>query len=104
MTLPAFCSTVIALLVSPGPTNNTLICLAGSRQGLRNAAKLIPAELLGYLTTTLPLVFIGVSIKFGLLGLAIVGAALVWVTAGALTRTKTGNLRYFHVIQRLASA
>lgn len=58
MTHATFLSAVLALLLAPGPTN-TLMGLAGAQRGLGRVARLLPAELLGYLTTILPLVFLG---------------------------------------------
>ena len=80
MTLSAFSFAVFALLLSPGPTN-TLMGLAGARNGLRCASRLIPAEMLGYLTTVLPLAWLGSEAVEHLPGLAIVLqlAAAVWV-------------------------
>lgn len=49
---------ILLLLVTPGPTN-TLMFLAGAERGLPRAARLIPAELAGYLTTVIPLTLIG---------------------------------------------
>ena len=54
----AFLSAVAALLLAPGPTN-TLMGLAGAQRGLAGVARLLPAELLGYLTTVVPLAFAG---------------------------------------------
>lgn len=58
MTFDTFLFGIGALLLAPGPTN-TLIGLAGARGGLRGVARLLPAELAGYLTTILPLVWLG---------------------------------------------
>jgi len=49
---------ILALLVTPGPTN-TLMFLAGAERGLTRALRLIPAELAGYLLTVVPLVLVG---------------------------------------------
>ena len=52
---------IAALLLTPGPTN-TLLALAGAERGVRRALRLIPVELAGYLTTVIPLTFIGVGL------------------------------------------
>ena len=49
---------ILLLLVTPGPTN-TLLALAGAERGWTRAIRLIPAELGGYLTTTVPLAILG---------------------------------------------
>ncbi len=52
---------ILALLITPGPTN-TLLAVAGAERGLIRAWGLIPAELAGYLTTVIPLTLIGASL------------------------------------------
>jgi threonine/homoserine/homoserine lactone efflux protein len=80
MTLFAFLSAVLALLATPGPTN-TLMALAGAEGGVGRVARLLPAELAGYLTTILPLVWLGSALHA--LGpapaLALKAAAALWV-------------------------
>ncbi len=61
MTYFAFFSAVLALLLAPGPTN-TLMGIAGARGGLGAATRLLPAELAGYLTTILPLTWLGAEL------------------------------------------
>lgn len=61
MTLLAFTAAVLALLLAPGPTN-TLMALSGAGRGLGGAARLIPAELSGYLTAVLPLAWAGAEL------------------------------------------
>jgi len=61
MTTATFLSAVLALLLAPGPTN-TLMGLAGAQAGLRGVVRLLPAELFGYLTTILPLVYLGAEL------------------------------------------
>ncbi len=80
MTLAAFVSAVLALLLAPGPTN-TLMGLAGAARGLRGVARLIPAELAGYLTAILPLAWMGAEVLAHRPGLAVAlkAAAAVWV-------------------------
>lgn len=80
MTLAAFISAVLALLLAPGPTN-TLTGLAGAQGGLARVLRLIPAELGGYLTTILPLALAGAEL-FGhwpAAAAALKLAAAVWV-------------------------
>ena len=71
---------VLALLLTPGPTNS-LVLLAGAERGLAGAARLIPAELAGYLATVIPLTLAGQSLLATWPGLrtAIAIAAAVWV-------------------------
>lgn len=80
MTLLAFTTAVLALLLAPGPTN-TLIGVAGSQGGLSRAARLIPAELAGYLTAVLPLALLGSRFfaEFPVVALILKSAAAVWV-------------------------
>ncbi|TCV69283.1 hypothetical protein [Neorhizobium sp. S3-V5DH] len=58
MSYPAFISAVFILLLSPGPTN-TLMGLASARNGFWLVPRLLPAELLGYLSMILPLTWLG---------------------------------------------
>lgn len=84
MTYALFFSAVLALLLSPGPTN-TLMCLAGARAGLRGVASLLPAELLGYLSANLPLAWLGAGLlarwRSAAAGLQLVAAAWVMFLA-----------------------
>jgi threonine/homoserine/homoserine lactone efflux protein len=57
LSLPAFALAVFLLLLTPGPTN-TLLAISGAARGLKASLPLIGAELGGYLTTILPLVFL----------------------------------------------
>lgn len=57
MSLSAFALAVLLLLLTPGPTN-TLLAVSGAARGLKASLPLIGAELGGYLTTILPLVFL----------------------------------------------
>ncbi len=76
---------VLALLLTPGPTNS-LMLLAGAERGLRQAARLIPAELAGYLLTVVPLALIGQSALSAWPGLRLIVtlSAAVWVAILAL--------------------
>lgn len=80
MTLAAFVSAVLALLLAPGPTN-TLMALAGAQRGPRQVLRLLPAELSGYLTTILPLVWLGPQLldRVPALAISLKLAAAVWV-------------------------
>jgi hypothetical protein len=82
MTLAAFLTAVLGLLLTPGPTN-TLMGLAGASAGLTRVARLLPAEILCYLTMILPLAFMG---------------------AGSIARRGQGGTGRMQVIQRAASA
>jgi threonine/homoserine/homoserine lactone efflux protein len=57
LSLSAFALAVLLLLLTPGPTN-TLLAVSGAARGLKASLPLIGAELGGYLTTILPLVFL----------------------------------------------
>lgn len=85
LTLPAFLSAILALLLAPGPTN-TLMGLAGAQRGLRGVVRLLPAELAGYLAVILPLSVAGAGVlaRWPALGLGVKAAAAVWVLALAL--------------------
>jgi threonine/homoserine/homoserine lactone efflux protein len=76
---------ILALLLTPGPTN-TLLLLAGAERGLAAAARLIPAELAGYLASVLPLALAGQSVLAAWPGLrlAVALTAAVWVALLAL--------------------
>jgi threonine/homoserine/homoserine lactone efflux protein len=80
MTFAAFFFAVLTLLLSPGPTN-TLMGLAGAQNGLRSIAPLIPAELLGYLTTIVPLAWLGSEAleRWPVFAIAMKLAAAGWV-------------------------
>lgn len=89
MTLAAFVSAVLALLLAPGPTN-TLMGLAGAQRGLRPMLRLLPAELAGYLTTVLPLAWLGAGLvahaPVAAMALKLAAAAWVMVLAVRLWR------------------
>jgi len=71
---------VLVLLLTPGPTNS-LMLLAGAERGWPGAARLIPAELAGYLLTVLPLSLMGTTVlaDHHALRTAVTLAAAVWV-------------------------
>ncbi len=76
---------VLALLLTPGPTNS-LMLLAGAERGLTGAARLIPVELAGYLTTVIPLTLVGQSVFAANPDLRMIVALLaaVWVAVLAV--------------------
>jgi threonine/homoserine/homoserine lactone efflux protein len=89
---------IFVLLVTPGPTN-TLLAIAGTERGWSHALRLIPAEIGGYLVTTIPLALVGVRLLEALPAskTAITLAAAAWVLwlSIALWRvpaTRTGDL------------
>lgn len=61
MSLAELTFAVLLLLLTPGPTN-TLMLVAGAERGLGRAVRLIPAELLGYFLTVLPLTLVGAGL------------------------------------------
>ena len=69
MSTLTFLFAVLALLLAPGPTN-TLIGLAGAQHGLHRVARLIPAELAGYLTAIVPVALLGGQVLASAPGLA----------------------------------
>lgn len=85
MTYFAFLSSVLALLLAPGPTN-TLMGIAGARGGLGASARLLPAELAGYLTTILPLTWLGAELlaRFPSASVSLKVVAAIWVMALAV--------------------
>ncbi len=58
MTLMELNLALLALLITPGPTN-TLLALAGAQGGLRAGLRLLPVELLAYLCVVAPLALFG---------------------------------------------
>lgn len=80
MTLAAYVSAVMALLLAPGPTN-TLMGVAGAQRGFRRMLPLLPAEMAGYLLTVLPLLVFGQSLlaSWPAAGTALKLAAAAWV-------------------------
>lgn len=80
MTTAEFSLAILALLVTPGPTN-TLMVLAGAERGAVRALRLIPAELAGYLVTVVPLALAGAPLFAALPGAraGVAVAAGIWV-------------------------
>lgn len=58
MTMMELTFALLALLLTPGPTN-TLVALAASARGWRGALRLLPYEIAAYLLVTLPLALLG---------------------------------------------
>lgn len=85
MTTPELSLAILALLLTPGPTNS-LMLLAGAERGILGAGRLIPVELAGYLITVVPLALVGDSLLEAWPGLhaAVTLAAAVWVAVLAL--------------------
>lgn len=87
MTDTAFVAAVFAILIAPGPTN-TLMGLAGARSGLAGVLRLVPAEVSGYLTTIVPLAYVGAEVldryPAGAAALKVVAAAWVMFLAWRL--------------------
>lgn len=96
MTIFAFLAAAFALLIAPGPTN-TLMAVAAAQNGLRRSARLISAEIAGYLVIVLPLSYIGSQLFAVMPWLVIaleVGAAIwVMVLAVKLWRQPTNTAR-----------
>ena len=80
MSLSAFALAVLLLLLTPGPTN-TLLAVSGAARGLKASMPLIGAELAGYLTTIVPLVFLAAPLLADqpVASLAIKLASTLWV-------------------------
>lgn len=80
MSYPAFISAVFILLLSPGPTN-TLMGLASARNSFWVVPRLLPAELLGYLSMILPLTWLGGELiaRWPETALVLKAAAGIWV-------------------------
>jgi threonine/homoserine/homoserine lactone efflux protein len=85
MTVPELTLAVLALLLTPGPTNS-LMLLAGAERGLTGAARLIPTELAGYFLTVLPLALAGTTVLADHQGFrsGLTLAAAVWVAVLAV--------------------
>lgn len=76
---------VLALLLTPGPTNS-LVLLAGAERGLTGALRLIPSELAGYLLTVVPLTLVGTALlaDHPSVRTAVTLAAALWVAVLAV--------------------
>lgn len=80
MSLSAFILAVLLLLLTPGPTN-TLLAVSAAARGFKASLPLIGAELCGYLTTILPLVFLAAPLLADqpVAALVIKLASTIWV-------------------------
>ena len=80
MSVAALCLAILALLLTPGPTN-TLIALAAADRGWAQALRLIPAELAGYMLAVVPLAWAGAALVARVPGLApfVSALAAAWV-------------------------
>lgn len=80
MTLLELNLALMALLITPGPTN-AVLALAGAQAGLRAALRLIPVVLLCYLCVIVPLVLWGAPMMdhLPLLRPVLTGLAALWV-------------------------
>lgn len=56
-----FIFAILALLLTPGPTN-TLLALSGAAVGFRRSLPLIPAEVAAYMLVTVPLALVGAEL------------------------------------------
>lgn len=91
MSLAALSLALLALLLTPGPTN-TLIAVAGADRGWAGALRLIPAELAGYLLAVVPLALAGAALVAQVPGVAaaITAVAAAWVLFLALRMWRMG--------------
>ena len=80
MTLIELNLAILALLITPGPTN-TLLAVAGAQGGLRSGLRLLPIELLAYLCVVTPLALFGTPLldRLPLLRPILTAAAALWV-------------------------
>ncbi len=80
MTLAELCLALLALLITPGPTN-ALLALGGAQAGMRAGLRLIPVVVLSYLAVVTPLALWGGQIIDGLpiLRPILTGLAALWV-------------------------
>lgn len=85
MTMINLSLALLALLITPGPSN-ALLALAGAQRGLRAALHLIPTVLLCYLVVVVPLALFGAHLLHGLpiLRPIVTGLAALWVARLAL--------------------
>lgn len=94
MTPLTFSLALLALLLSPGPTN-TLLAIGGATLGLRRALPLVAIALAGYLAVTTPLVLFGgpflVSHPLVALGVSLASAGWVLFLAASLWGQREGT-------------
>ena len=98
MTLTQTAFVILGLLLSPGPTNS-LVAIAGAERGWVRALRLIPAELAGYLVTTMPMALVGArlleALPVGRAALtAVAGLWVLWLALSMwrLPEARTGAL------------
>lgn len=77
---------LLALLITPGPTN-AVLAVAGAQTGLIAGLRLIPVVLLCYLCTVLPLAMWGAPVlhQMPVLRPVLTGLAALWVARLAIT-------------------
>ena len=85
MTTFAFLSAVLALLVTPGPTN-TLLAVAGAGEGFVRPLRLVPVEMAAYLLVVVPVAVAGAPLleTVPALAAALRAVAAIWVMALAV--------------------
>lgn len=81
--MPSFLSFLIAavtLLLTPGPTN-TLLALAGAKEGIARVVRLLAASLLGYACGLVPVVYAGTTLfaSWPMLATSLKIGAALWV-------------------------
>lgn len=81
---------ILLLLLTPGPTNS-LVLVAGAERGFLGAMRLIPAELVGYFLTVVPLTLVGAAYLDGHAGVksGVTLAAGLWVAVLAVRLWRT---------------
>ncbi len=90
MHIPELALAILALLVTPGPTN-TLMLLSGADRGFRATLRLVPLELAAYLCTVVPLLLLAqlAAPTLAMLRPAIAVVAGLWVLVLALRLWRT---------------
>ena len=85
MTAATLALALLALLITPGPTNS-LLALSGARSGLVPSLRLIPVELAAYLAVIAPLLLWGAPLvaQLPLLRPLLAAVAALWVAWLAL--------------------
>ncbi len=93
MTYSELAFAIFILLVTPGPTN-TLVAMGAAEQGWLRTIRLIPAELLGYLATTIPLSMVGAGLLEALpmAKTAVTVVAALWVMWLALSMWRVPSM------------
>lgn len=80
MPLLPFVLSILALLLTPGPTN-TLLAIGGAAQGFRRALPLVAAELSAYLLVVTPLATIaaGFLTAYPMIAIALKACSATWI-------------------------